>query len=566
MRKLFFIFSFLILKAVHSQNLIPYACDEKWGYADNSGNIVIPCQYDEAFPFYEGRALIVKYNYDDKGFSDKTESFIDSSGRVVFNLESNMMMEQTATRFSNGISLIQNYKNNSDDNASYISLVDKNGKEINRVRNAVLTSGYGEFSNYQTTFNQFGFYIANCYIDDVSSTFFIYKDAKTVKSIKGFNLYEFRNGAFTIAESNDGVALIDTAGNIVIKPSKYRLISYGDSLVSFIGKNEKIGFVDLKGKIAIKANFESALPFSEGMAVFGTKVKSEDDKFKFGYINKKGKVVLPPVYDEANDFSEGLAEVRIADSLFFIDQIGNKILRFYSKKNESEFLFDYRSGFNNGKAFVIINGNMGLIDRNGNFLIQPMYKGLQLGSPINTIFKFDQGITKISHPGFFYCYIDESGFPYVQSSFSILPKKDQCSIYSKPNLDSILEEKGDFWLKKVKKFIGLTLEKDGVNSEWIEVSDYKQIQYVLSKDFYTNCNKVINKKGAKIYKTEVDEIPCKFFAYGTMVFPDLNQKTSQNNRIAIRTVSTAFESDGDYSPKLFYIDANDLQKMEKPKL
>jgi hypothetical protein len=562
MKYLSLIFCLLLAGTVCSQNLVPFICDSKWGYADPTGKIVIPCQFDEALPFYEGRALIVNYIYDENGFSRKDDAFIDSTGKVVFYLESNALMDQPASRFSNGISLVQNYKNKKDSDGSYISLVDKSGKELNRIINASLTSPYGDFSNYQTTFNQFGFYVANNY--DYAAKF-IYKDTKTVKTIDGYNLFEFKKGGYAVGEHKDGFALIDSGGQVVIPPSSLRLIEYGDELVSFIGKNNKVGFVNLKGKVEIKPDFETALSFSEGMAVFGAKVKSgEEDGFKFGYINKKGKIVLPAIYDDANDFSEGLAEVRIADSLFFIDKDGKKVLGFSSQKVESEFIFDYRSGFRNGRAIVNINGSVGWIDRSGNFIIYPMFKGLQLGSPINTIFDFDNGITKLSLPGFQYCYIDQNGFPFVQNSFSILQKMEQVSYYSKPDLDSILEEKGDFWPKKVKRFSGQNLDKAGIKTEWIEISDYSQSKFVLSTDFYTNCYMVSNKKGAKIYEDETDATIYKYLPFGTMLYPDDSQILPGNGRISAKSASIVYQSDENYNLKTFYIDVKDIQKMEKP--
>ncbi|MCK5080102.1 MAG: WG repeat-containing protein, partial [Bacteroidales bacterium] len=48
----------LSLSAQEITNRIPFLDEDKWGYANNTGELVIAAIYDEAFPFYEGAAKV----------------------------------------------------------------------------------------------------------------------------------------------------------------------------------------------------------------------------------------------------------------------------------------------------------------------------------------------------------------------------------------------------------------------------------------------------------------------------------------------------------------------------
>ena len=64
-------------------------------------------------------------------------------------------------------------------------------------------------------------------------------------------------------------------------------IAYGNSLIRIFSEN-KIGFVDGEGSIAIPTKFISALNFSEGIAPARL-------TGKFGFINSKGKFIVQPL-------------------------------------------------------------------------------------------------------------------------------------------------------------------------------------------------------------------------------------------------------------------------------
>lgn len=101
---------------------------------------------------------------------------------------------------------------------------------------------------------------------------------------------------------------IDKVGKIVLTLQHTR--SSMDAVSGFfeglarVGIDEKIGYIDAKGRIVIQPRFDWAGDFSEGLAAVGI-------GSSLGYIDKTGALVIEPRFDLAQDFSDGLAAVFI---------------------------------------------------------------------------------------------------------------------------------------------------------------------------------------------------------------------------------------------------------------
>src|SRR5258707_6293795 len=111
--------------------------------------------------------------------------------------------------------------------------------------------------------------------------------------------------------------------------------------------------MDQTGKLSIKPQFDDAEDFSEGLAP--VKVQSAEtvwcpadesgnrsgSTMMYGYIDKTGKLVIAAVFNSAAPFSEGLAAVRKCDQAFFIDKTGKTVITGN---------FTYASSFSRGLA------------------------------------------------------------------------------------------------------------------------------------------------------------------------------------------------------------------------
>jgi WG containing repeat len=192
----------------------------------------------------------------------------------------------------------------------------------------------------------------------------------------------------------------------------------------------KWGYLDTLGKWIHPAEYEQALPFSNGFAVVkkGGKWGVIDEQFTFvvqpeydfveelytgdgkvllsvghlrsryGFIDSLGNVVVKPQFQEAGTYFEGLARVRIDGRWGYADMDGNMVIepryreasdfhegraRVRNQRNwgyidqqgnaitPERFL---RAGdFHEGLAWVQVEGEMGYLGLDGQFVIQPTY-------------------------------------------------------------------------------------------------------------------------------------------------------------------------------------------------
>ncbi|HEU0137527.1 MAG TPA: WG repeat-containing protein, partial [Flavobacterium sp.] len=140
--------------------------------------------------------------------------------------------------------------------------------------------------------------------------------------------------------------------------SRQKLIPYEE--------NEKWGYINDKGKIIIKPQFDEAGKFSEGLALVSIGLNK-------GFINDKAEFIIEPKYRCAFSFSEGVAPVAedCRGSWGYIDKKGATVI---------EPRFDWAGQFSDGLAKVLVSldknsseGKTGYIDKTGKFAIEPRF-------------------------------------------------------------------------------------------------------------------------------------------------------------------------------------------------
>lgn len=187
--------------------------------------------------------------------------------------------------------------------------------------------------------------------------------------------------AFTLTESK--IYSVDEY-DCVVQP-------FGSKLVA-VKVNGKWGFMDSKGNMAIKAIFEEAHNFTEGLApvlnngkwgYINTNgdflVSAQYDevapsfhdgyvqvakKGKWGIIDKNGKVVIPLKYQEVNSVGEGLTAVKIGKQYGFVNSKNKLVI---PAKFEQAYMFQ------NGLAPVKNKGKWGYINKSGKLVIPYTY-------------------------------------------------------------------------------------------------------------------------------------------------------------------------------------------------
>jgi hypothetical protein len=132
--------------------------------------------------------------------------------------------------------------------------------------------------------------------------------------------------------------------------------------------NQKVGFIDKKGKEVIPFEYSSVHEFTvEGLAAV------EKDG-KWGYINKKGQLLTPISYDIASDFKNGKAVVYIDEKIYFIDvkgEMGSSSFKFIKEFNDELFIIQSNYGY-----FALVNESENEILPNTYSMIDTPYDGL----------------------------------------------------------------------------------------------------------------------------------------------------------------------------------------------
>ena len=334
--------------------LKPLLIEEKWGYKDNKGNIIVSPIWDFADNFYEGFAVV----RNDKGLY----GYIDSDGQPLIRCQF-----KEAMKFINGIALIQtsdgcwdqiNYAGELLHNCPWIDVypyseglaavqkpindIDKicgvNARYgfINEERELVIPCEYSRVSSFQDGYakvtNVFGDsgYINKkgefmWFLDEISES----DDVANEKALP-------KKWAKTYDLSIKDPFNFDFWGNPLEKDF---LISYNEGLSIVVGNNRKFGFINEDGKLVIPCKWFLATRFHDGLAF----VISENQKDllnknpKGGLINHTGEYTIPPKWsfgfnlcwfiplNSSHDisFSEGLIYVKGKNNRWgFIDKRG----------------------------------------------------------------------------------------------------------------------------------------------------------------------------------------------------------------------------------------------------
>lgn len=322
--------------------LYPIVLNEKWGYIDRSGKIIIEPQFDYAYKFSEGLGRI-------RIGDDKTGKygFIDSTGKFVINPQFD-----DAGEFSEGLACAR-----------------IGSKE---------TGAYG-FINYKGQYEIIPSY------NNVSD----FLDGYAIVRINNKYYFINRKGKIVFPERRYIRKRISKEVISTIIEQGYNDSRFFSEGLAAVKIDKKWGYINKKGKIVIAPQFDEAYDFSEGLAVV---IISK----KFGYINRDGHFVINPYWQSNvrfltaeehiivsdnkslreklflpinnSSFSEGFSVVSVLNGASrqygYIDKTGNYIIKPQ---------FSQAHNFSEGLAAVGINGKWGYIDKTGQFAINPIF-------------------------------------------------------------------------------------------------------------------------------------------------------------------------------------------------
>lgn len=274
-----------------------------WGYIDTAGIIAIPPKYTVARPFSEGLAMVVD--------STGNCGFINQAGEKVIQTDIKGRLASFVGDFHEGISWWS-----------------KNNKKWN----AFLPSG------------QKAFELGALYEYRKLSS----KDAApfTHHTLHPLPM-DFSSGSAVIQRPDSLTgrplpAAINRQGKLIVPPGKYAFIGAFNALGVAIFSKEKeglVGLLDTTGQILLKPRYKDIGAFRQGYA----KVRGSNGKF--GLIDVHGREALPTIYARIGTIAEGLVTTQApgSDKWRFIKVVSGKPI--------GDF-YDTTQPFKNGVTFV----------------------------------------------------------------------------------------------------------------------------------------------------------------------------------------------------------------------
>jgi S-layer homology domain/WG containing repeat len=273
--------------------------NDKVGYIDDQGKVIIPAKYRFASEFSEGLAWVAQENGEDPkiGYIDKTGKWIISPQFI------------NAESFSEGLAVV------SWDGTKY-GVIDRTGKTIVPPQFDVMFPFSEGLAAVSVNDNRWGF---------------IDKTGEIVIPMQ-FNFAEFFSDGLAKVDVDGKYGFIDRTGNIVIEPKWVAVRSFSEGLAPARDETtQKWGFINQTGNWAIDPIYDAVQEFSEGLA--GVAITE-----KWGFVDRTGKVVISPqffspqtTFGEYNPnsypvavepFSDGLALVRSGTGIGFVDYQG----------------------------------------------------------------------------------------------------------------------------------------------------------------------------------------------------------------------------------------------------
>ncbi len=284
---------------------------------------------------------------------------------------------------------------------------------------------------------------------------------------------------------------------------------FSEGLLPFCKTDSKYGYINKNGDVVIEPQFDSALPFENGIAVVSVNGKdvlindraeiiAEYDKIsgfcnglsviqlngKYGYINTSGEIVIIPEYTKANAFlSDGIATVSKDNENLVVDKEGKILFEI-----ESKYTVENSNFLSRDDLIAVSNdeGKYGYMNLNGDMVVDYQF---DLAG-----FFYSSGIARV--------IIDQKvGYIKKNGEYLISPQEEW--------LDFIYDEIEDtvYFTKKISgKATILLLDQNG---NQITNEPYNNIDLISDNMFVAfkgNCCGAINNKGEVIIPFEYDSI------------------------------------------------------------
>lgn len=319
-----------------SERLAAVKKDGKWGYINPVGDTVIDFQYDRAYSFSEGKALVEKHVKEDGELmryyyiitKDNKTTPLKYAGEVFDNPESyfkNGPLEEIHdTTFYDGYIVVPANSpggrfvfdefGEAFDNSAFLPT---EGTLVKYNHYADMTAADDD---YVALYEELGFVNARPFNQGMAPVYF-----EGSEKNKGYWTFLKKDGTLW-----SGPKFYNFYVNDIHQ--SYQIFNE-HALASLQNADGTWGAVNKEGKIVLPFQYENLGIFEEGVAAFSKNAK-------FGFLDIEGNEVIKPQFDEVTPFVNGVAIVRQGKTGFAIDKKGNKIKGSDNLSISSYFQYD----------------------------------------------------------------------------------------------------------------------------------------------------------------------------------------------------------------------------------
>lgn len=354
------------IKAQNDDDLFPFIQDDKIGYINKAGKVVISPQFNREF-INQSSLNVVRFSEGLAAANIKGKwGYIDTTGTVVIK-----PIYSTAWPFSEGLAEVRT----SDGKSGYINNAGK------MIVAPISSMGSNPFSGG----------LAGVYIGETSKGQWGFIDKTGAMVIEpSFEAAGPFSEGLALVRIGDKYGFIDREGNYAIPLQNKYLYGppFHGGFAPVWNAERKGDLIDKSGKILCGFRYRSISPFSEGLAVVDVNIEGEAPtgeatvpekpqigRRAAGYLNATCQIVIEPKFEYAGSFSEGLAVFGIASPSNGIGPPSN--MNGYIDKTGAVIIppsFTVAHPFHAGLALVatgeLSNLKWGYIDTSGTYVWQ----------------------------------------------------------------------------------------------------------------------------------------------------------------------------------------------------
>ncbi|KAB3534126.1 WG repeat-containing protein [Alkaliphilus pronyensis] len=375
-----------------SGGLAAIKIDEKWGYIDSKGEVIIKPIYDEAHDFSDGLAMISM---------DSKLGCIDNQGNTIVKPIYDMVLPSLIYTFSLN-PIYFDIDTDSSYEEEYFIVKKGNGTGLIHVREGVVLEPiYQEIVLLSPDIFAVG-------LDGNFKVINFKENIETEFKYKDIGPFKDNRAAFTTGSK---WGYLNPMGEEVI-PAIYDGVRYFIEGEAFVKNKDFSGLINRDGTIVFEMDFDDFDGFYDDKGFFSS-------NGKWGMIDRTGTIILEPQFHTVVPPTDGISAVQIFnEGAGYINMEGELI---------TDLQFDLTLPFEYGYGRVIKDNRYGLVNEKGDILLEPIYDSIK---------KVDSNTS--------YCIVEENGkkgIVDINSNTTIIePDYDSIRVYTDTNVIKLIKE------------------------------------------------------------------------------------------------------------------------------